>query len=237
MSNEAIAHAFEGETLSSEYYPVDEPRASIVIFPTVVGISSLEQCFAKDLNGKGFNVFLADLYGEEFRGCDRETGALQMRRVAANRAALRRRLLAVLDVVSGLGNNGAGTVCVGFCFGGQCALDVARSGADIAGVASFHGIFDPPPVLKTEPIKARVIAFHGWDDPMVPPAKVVALANELTRASADWQILAFGNTRHAFTNPGADVLPNPSVAYSKTANDRAWRAFHDFMSELFPDDG
>ncbi len=233
MSNNGIDHEHDGEQFLSEWYPVDQARATVVIFPTVAGISPLEQGFAANLNARHLNVFLADLYGAEHRGCDREVGAQQMRRISANRAQLRKRLLALLEVVRARGEVGAGMVCAGFCFGGLCALDVARSGEEVAGCASFHGIFDPPPVLKTEPIKAKVIAFHGWDDPMVPPAKVVALGNELTKARADWQILALGNTRHAFTNPGADALPNPAVAYNRVSNDRAWRAFDDFVDELF----
>ena len=107
----------------------------------------------------------------------------------------------MVETVRGLPDTGAGIVAIGFCFGGLCALDLARSGADIAGAASFHGIFDPPG-LRPQPIRAKVIAFHGWDDPMVPPAKVVALGRELTEAGCDWQIHAFGDTRHGFTNPG-----------------------------------
>ena len=83
---------------------------------------------------------------------------------------------------------------------GMCALDLARSGADIAAAVSFHGLFDPPG-LPPQKIKAKVVAFHGWDDPMVPPDKVVALGKELTEAGADWQIHAYGHVGHGFTNP------------------------------------
>ena len=83
---------------------------------------------------------------------------------------------------------------------------MARSGADVAGVASFHGLFDPPG-LRPQPIKAKVVAYHGWDDPMVPPDAVVALGQELTEAGCDWQIHAYGHIGHGFTNPGADAAP------------------------------
>ncbi len=100
----------------------------------------------------------------------------------------------------------------GYCFGGLCALDVARSGADVAGAVSFHGLLDGAG-LPPQPIKAKVVAFHGWDDPMAPPDKVVAFAQEMTEAGADWQLHAFGNVRHGFTNPGADKIGNPAVKY------------------------
>lgn len=232
MTGESIAHAFHDERFRSEYFPVAKPRATIIVFPTVAGISALEEGFAVDFNAKGFSVFLADLYGEQYRGAPRNVGHEQMRRVQADRGELRERLLAVLDVVGGLGNADQGLVAIGFCFGGLCALDVARSGADIAGAASFHGIFEPAG-LPPQPIRAKVIAFHGWDDPMVPPAKVVALARELSECGADWQILALGNTVHGFTNPAVDAFNSPAVRYSALATKRAWRAFDGFLDDLF----
>lgn len=231
MTSRPITHEFAGEQFRSELLAAEDARGTIIVFPTVVGISALELGFAAELNAKDLNVFVADLYGVNNRDCGREAGARHMRRIAADRAALRDRLLAVLEVVEGLGGKGAGIVVAGFCFGGLCALDLARSGAEIAGAASFHGLFDPPG-LAPAPIAARVIAFHGWDDPMVPPQKVVALGQELTRGGCDWQILAFGGTRHAFTNPDADALPNPAVAFNALSNQRAWRAFDGFLYDV-----
>ena len=230
MTGQSIEHGFAGERFRSEYFPVEEPRATLIIFPTVAGISELEAGFAADLNAKGCSVFIADLYGEEFRGAPRNVGHENMRRIQSDRAQLRDRLLAVLEVVRGLAGDGK-IIAVGFCFGGLCALDLARSGADVAGVASFHGIFEPNGLMPSQ-IKSKVIAFHGWDDPMVPPAKVVALARELTEGGADWQILALGNTVHGFTNPGVDAFNNPAVRYSALASKRAWRAFDGFLDDL-----
>ncbi|MEO7564002.1 MAG: dienelactone hydrolase family protein [Sphingomicrobium sp.] len=230
--SESIEHGFADETLLSELIAADRPRGTVILFPTVAGVSELELGFAQTLAGKGFTAFVADLYGKAFRGSGREVGAQQMRRLSADRARLRDRLLAVVDTVRGLPDTGAGIVAIGFCFGGLCALDLARSGADIAGVASFHGLFDPPG-LQPRPIAAKVIAFHGWDDPMVPPAKVVALGAELTQGACDWQMHAFGRTVHAFTNPGADKLGNPAVRFSPDANRRSWRALDGFLEDLF----
>lgn len=232
----SIEHVFQDETLLSELVVADGARATIILFPTVAGVSELELGFAETLASKRYSAFVADLYGRVYRGSGREVGAQQMRRLSADRGRLRERLLTVVETVRGLPDTGAGIVAIGFCFGGLCALDLARSGADIAGVASFHGLFDPPG-LPPKPIAAKVIAFHGWDDPMVPPAKVVALGAELTAAGCDWQIHAFGQTVHAFTNPGADKLGNPAVRFSADANRRSWRAFDGFLDEFFPTDG
>jgi dienelactone hydrolase len=230
----AVEHQFEGESLRGEWIAAEgEPRATIIVFPTVAGISELEEGFAATLSAKGFNVFLADLYGAEFRGASREVGGQQMRRLAADRASLRERLVSVLETVRGLdGELGQCIVAIGFCFGGLCALDLARSGADIAAVASFHGLFDPPD-LPPGPILAKVAAFHGWDDPMVPPAKVVALARELSEAGCDWQIHAFGNTVHGFTNRNAGKIGNPAVRFSEEASRRSWHALDGLLGELF----
>jgi dienelactone hydrolase len=233
-ASRAVEHRFAGESFRSEWVAAEgEARATIIVFPTVAGISELESDFAGTLSAKGFNVLLADLYGAEFRGSSREMGGQQMRRLAADRAGLRDRLLAVLEVVSGLDGLGQGIVAIGFCFGGLCALDLARSGADIAAAASFHGLFDPPG-LPPGPIKAKVAAFHGWDDPMVPPAKMVALARELGEAGCDWQIHAFGNTVHGFTNRNAGKIGNPAVRFSEAASRRAWHALDGLLDELFP---
>lgn len=234
--SQSIEHGFADEILLSELVAADAPRATIILFPTVAGVSELELGFAETLAGKGYNAFVADLYGKQFRGSGREVGAQQMRRLSAERGRLRERLLAVVETVRRLPDTGAGIVVIGFCFGGLCALDLARSGADIAGVASFHGLFDPPG-LPREEIAAKVIVFHGWDDPMVPPVKVAALGRELTEAGCDWQIHAFGQTVHAFTNPGADKLGNPAVRFSPDANRRSWRALDGFLDDLFPAHG
>jgi dienelactone hydrolase len=123
-------------------------------------------------------------------------------------------------------------VVAGYCFGGQCALDLARTGIDVAAAVSFHGLFDPPG-LPEEKIKAKVVAFHGWDDPMVPPEMVVALGQELTKAGADWQIQAYGNVGHGFTNPHASELKIDGVAYNALAAERSWTSFINLLEELF----
>lgn len=228
-----IEHRFGNEVFASELIAApDGPRPTVILFPTVAGISKLELGFAQQLADAGYNGLCADLYGAEFRGCDRKTGAEQMKRLSADRRSLRERLLAVADIARAQGESDGRIAAIGFCFGGLCALDLARSGADVAGVASFHGLFDPP-LLPPQPIAAKVIAFHGWDDPMVPPPKVVALATELTRAGCDWQIHAFGGTVHGFTNADADKIGNPAVRYSADATRRSWQMLGDFLDELF----
>lgn len=143
----------------------------------------------------------------------------------------------MLQQVLGLEEVDGGKVLVaGYCFGGMCALDLARSGADIVAAVSFHGLFDPPG-LAEQKIKAKVVAFHGWDDPMVPPEKVVALGQELTAAGSDWQIHCYGNVGHGFTNPKAHEIGIDGVFYHQLAAERSWTSFIDLLEELFADNG
>lgn len=206
---------------------------TVIIIPTVMGVQPLEVGFAEKLVGQGYHVVVADLFGRRFTlGVDKEAAFAAMGELRSDRAALRDRLLSIVELVRGREHVDAGRVAViGYCFGGQCALDVARSGVDIAGVASFHGLFDPCG-LAAQPIKAKVAAYHGWDDPMVPPEAVVALGNELTAAGADWQIHAYGHVGHGFTNPNAHQMGIAGVFYHEAAERRSWASLENFLAEV-----
>jgi dienelactone hydrolase len=207
-------------------------RPGVILFPTVMGVSDLELGFARQLVHLGYTGFVADLFGKKFHGAPRDVLMDELKRLRSDRASLRERLLAVLGSARAQeAIEPDRIVAIGYCFGGQCALDLARSGADIAGVASFHGLLDPPG-LPPQPIKAKMLVFHGWDDPMAPPEAVVALGHELTEAGADWQIHAFGHVVHGFTNPGATGAI-PGVLYNELASERSWTSLISFLEELF----
>ncbi len=240
MSKESrVAHQFEGERLESVFVGRrdSQARPTVILIPTVMGVSDLEIGFGRQLVELGYNAMVADLFGKEFHGAPRDTMFKQMGRLREDRAALRRRLQHILALARGLDEVAEGQIVVaGYCFGGQCALDLARSGADIAAAVSFHGLFDSPG-LPAEKIKAKVVAFHGWDDPMVPPEAVVALGKELTEAGSDWQIHAYGHVGHGFTNPHASKLEIEGVAYNALAAERSWTSFINLLEELFSDNG
>lgn len=236
MSKEKpVPFEFEGETLEGVLVSRrdDARRPAVIIFPTVAGVSDLEIGFGRELVHLGYSAFVADIYGKRFRGSAREVFRGEMDKLRADRAKLRRVVTAVLDEVRKLeAVEPEAIVAAGYCFGGMCALDLARSGADIAGAVAFHGLFDAPD-LPPEPIRAKVVAFHGWDDPLVPPDKVETLARELTEAGADWQIHAYGHTAHGFTNPNAAAAGIPGVRHNPTAADRSWTSFVNFLEEVF----
>ena len=120
---------------------------------------------------------------------------------------------------------------MGYCFGGLCMLDLARSGADVAGVISIHGLFNAPDI-DCAPIAAKVLCLHGYDDPMALPETILELGSELSSAGADWQLHAYGGTVHAFTNPEAND-PDFGTVYSATADARATQAIDNFLAEIF----
>ena len=236
MSKErAVAHEFEGESCESVFVGRrdGEARPSVILIPTVMGVSDLEIGFARQLVELGYNALVADLFGKEFRGAERDVMFGEMKRLASDRPALLRRLEHVLALARGVDEVESERIVVaGYCFGGMCALDLARSGAGIAAAVSFHGLFDPPG-LPPKKISAKVVAFHGWDDPMVPPDKVVALGQELTEAGSDWQIHAYGHVGHGFTNPNAHQIGIEGVAYNALAAERSWTSFINLLEELF----
>ena len=236
MSRETdVTLEFEGEQLTSVFVGRRDNavRPVIMLIPTVMGVSDLELGFGRQLVELGYSAFVADLFGRRFRpGVDRDEAFAAMTRLKSDRSALRRRLLALLDQLRSLDAVDAARVAVaGYCFGGMCALDIARSGADVAAAVAFHGLFDPPD-WPTEPVKAKVVAFHGWDDPMATPDMAVALGRELTGAGADWQIHAYGQTEHGFTNPAAQGAV-PGVHYKPIAAERSWTSFINLLEEVF----
>jgi dienelactone hydrolase len=122
---------------------------------------------------------------------------------------------------------------MGYCFGGLCVLDLARSATPhVKGVVSIHGLFAKPELGEQPPISAKVLVLHGWDDPMAPPAHVLALAQELTAARADWQLHAHGHAMHAFTHAQA-AAPERGLQYHADAARRSWLATRNFLEEVF----
>jgi dienelactone hydrolase len=212
---------------------VEGPRPGVLVAHAWGGRSEYEDGKADALASLGYAALAIDLYGKGVRGGDPETNASLMQPFLDDRASLQQRLLVSLDELRRQPEvDGDKVAAIGFCFGGLCVLDIARSGANIAGVVSFHGLFAAPGNTSGNTIRARVLALHGWDDPMATPEAVHALAAELTEMGADWQLHAYGNTMHAFTNPAANNAAMGTV-YDPVADRRSWQAMTNFLHELF----
>lgn len=209
------------------------PRPGVLVAHAWAGRSDYEDGKADRLAQLGYVALALDLYGKGVRGTTPEENAALMQPFLDDRAMLQSRLLVSLQTLRDQPEVDAASVAaIGFCFGGLCVLDIARTGEDLAGVVSFHGLFPAPGNTAGNAVKARVLALHGWDDPMAPPEAVTALAAEMSSLGADWQLHAYGNTMHAFTNPAAND-PDMGTVYNKTADRRSWQAMTNFLDELF----
>ena len=225
------ATALEGRLAWDDDF--EGPRPGVLVSHAWGGRGDFEDGKADALAALGYAALALDLYGKGVRGNGPDTNAALMQPFLDDRAMLQRRMLASLATLRGQPEVDAERVAaIGFCFGGLCVLDLARSGEDLAGVVSFHGLLGAPGNTAGNSIRARVLALHGWDDPMATPDTVQALADEMSTMGADWQLHAYGNTMHAFTNPAANDRDMGTV-YDAAADRRSWQAMQNFLDELF----
>jgi len=217
---ETRSHSYsDGTTDYVGYLALPEgpgPHPAVMIAPAFMGLRDFEMETARKLAGMGYAAFAVDYYGEGFRTEDRAVAAGKMQEVNGDRRLLAARMVCALEALRGLDGIDAGRIAaMGYCLGGKAVIDLARTGADFRLALSLHGIFDKPN-FPTETMKAAVVLLHGWDDGLAKPAAVVEIAEELTAHCPDWEILGFGHTDHAFTNPAG-------ANYSDRAARRSWR--------------
>ncbi len=209
------------------------PRPVVLVFHTIRGRTEFEEGKAHDLAERGYIGFAVDLYGGGKQVRPPEEARTLMDALNADRKLLLQRMQWALAAARQLPEADPDCVAaIGFCFGGKCVLDLARSGAYVAAVASFHGLYDPPGILPENPIASRVLVLHGWDDPLAPPESVLALGQELTRKGARWELIAYGHTGHAFTNPLAND-PEKGLLFNPVSNARAWSRLLGFLRDAF----
>ena len=227
----------DGETVLEGYVAYEESdtqKPLVLVAHDWTGRREFACRAAERVAGLGYVGFALDMYGKGIFGSDGDTAgnSALMGPYAADRALLRRRIRAALVAGRNVPQVKAAQVAaMGYCFGGMCVLELARSGADVLGVVSIHGIFAPGDAPNEE-IRARVLCLHGHDDPMVPPEQVLAFQQEMSEAGADWQVHSYGGTMHAFTNPKAND-PDFGAVYNADAERRAYRSLENFLAEIF----
>lgn len=225
----------DGETLLEGFLCYDEsqpgPRPAVMISHTWAGRDEFVERKARRLAWQGYACFALDNFGKGKRGTTPEECSALMTPFMQDRRMLLKRLQAGLATVRAMPIVDARRIAImGFCFGGLCALDLARSDADIRGAVSFHGMLKPSG-LTAPKIRARILMLHGYDDPLAPPEDVAAVAREFTAAGADWQLHAYGQTVHAFTNPSAQNRAG-GMQYDEAADRRSWHALEQFLGEI-----
>jgi dienelactone hydrolase len=157
-----------------------------------------------------------------------------MRSLRSDAIRWRARAQAALDALSRQdGVDRSRLAALGYCFGGSTALELARSGAPLAAVVSFHGGLQSPRPDDARSIKAKVLVCHGAADPLVPPAELAAFEEQMGKTDVDWQVHAYAGAVHGFTNPEADEAGVPALAYNEAADRRSWKAMLGLFEEIF----
>ncbi len=210
--------------------PSGAPRAAVLVFPTIMNATPAVETKAITLAETGYLALIADFYGRRPAGFD-EARALAAE-IRPDPLVYRQRLKAGLRAIATHPEaQGLPLATIGFCMGGQAALELARDGAPVAAAVSFHGLLDTG--LPAEPgrISARILVCHGDADPMVPRSQVLAFWEEMDAARADWHFHSYSGVRHGFTNPAP--TENPATAYDASADRQSWAAMLALFDEVF----
>jgi dienelactone hydrolase len=211
----------------------DQPKPCVLIAHDWSGQNEFFQQKAQVFAELGYVGFAIDMFGLGQTAKTNEAKQALIQPLVHDRLLLRTRIQAAFDAACALPEvNSKKIVILGYCFGGLCALDLARSGAELKGAISVHGLLHPPTDLPQQTISAKILLLHGYDDPMVPPDQLRAFCKEMTSEQVDWQVHAFGLTKHAFTNPHAHD-PELGLLYSATAARRSTLLINNFLEELF----
>jgi len=226
----------DGQTVLKGYLarPVESGarRPGIVVFPEWWGLNDYAKRRARQLAGLGYVALAADVYGDGLATEIAQEAGKLAGLYKGDRRLMRARCSAALATLSALPDVDASRLAaIGYCFGGTCALELARSGAELKGVVSFHGGLAADPGVASEPLQAAVLVCHGADDPHVSGTEVAAFQQEMRDAGADWQFVHYAGAAHAFTNPGAGGHAIPGVAYDPRADVRSWTHMKAFLEE------
>ena len=213
----------------------DTPRPGLLMVPNWMGVNAAQVEKAKAIAERGYVVLVADVYGADLRPTNADEAGAAAGAMYADRPLLRARAQAALDTLraqAGSAPLDVGRIgAIGFCFGGTTVLELARGGADLDGVVSFHGGLTTTLPAAAGAVKASVLVLNGADDAMVKPADIEALQTELREAGADWQFVNFAGAVHCFAE--ADANSPPNCLYHPRSAQRAFRLMDGFFAERF----
>jgi dienelactone hydrolase len=210
-----------------------DKRPGVLVVHEWLGLNDHARKRADMLAGLGYVAFACDMYGKDVRGAGPEQGPKLSAPFKEDRKLMRARATAGLDVLRKHKLvDTTKLAAIGFCFGGTTALELARGGTDLRGVVGFHAGLGTPMPAEPGQVKAKILVCHGADDPHVPPAEVQAFEAEMRHAKADWELNAYGNAVHSFTNRAAHDRAH-GTEYNAEADRRSWQAMKDFFAEVF----
>jgi dienelactone hydrolase len=237
MITDTISYEDAGVTLKG-YLAYDETqtgkRPGILVMPEAFGLGKNAKARARRLAELGYVALGGDPFGDGREFTDLQEAIKVAGALMADPAKLRARARAGLDKLAALPQVDAGRLAaIGYCMGGTFSLELARDGAPLKGVVSFHGGLQTQRPAATGAIKGKILVCHGADDPMIPRDQVNAFIDEMTKAQADWELISYGNTVHSFTNPDADGSMMPGIKYNAQSDTRSWHAMQNFFDEIF----
>jgi dienelactone hydrolase len=209
-------------------------QPTVLIFPEWWGLNDYPKERAQQLAKAGYVAFAADMYGKGQSTKDAKQAGQWATAVKGDRKLMRERTQAALDAACKQDVVDPSKVAaIGYCFGGTCALEMARANQKVLGIASFHGGLDVGNGTPAANIHPRVIAFTGGEDPTVPDDLVTSFKNEMRKANADWEVVVYSGARHGFTNPANAGHASGAVAYNKNADMRSWASLQLYLQQLF----
>lgn len=224
----------DGETALTGWLarPAGSPRAAILIWPTIANVGPAIEARALALAEQGYLAFIGDFYGAPVASF--EASFPMAEKLRGDWDQYRARLHAALSALRALpGAEGLKVGVIGYCMGGQAALELARDGADIAAAVSFHGVFGTEKPAAPGAVKARILVLHGDADPLAPRSAVIGLWEELDAAGANWHFHAYAGVRHGFTDPDSDARGKDFLGYNTSADRQSWAAMLSFFDEIF----
>jgi len=228
----------QGDTLLEGYLAWDDAkngdRPGVLVVHEWTGINAHIRQRTEALAKLGYVAFAADIYGKGIRPAAQSDAAKTAGIYKSDRSLMRARARAGLNELKKQRFvDTQRLAAIGFCFGGTTVLELARDGADLRGVVSFHGGLSTPTPQDAKNITARVLALHGADDPFVKADEVAAFQDEMRKANVDWQFVSYGNAVHSFTNIAAGSDNSKGAAYNEKADRRSWEAMRSFFTEVF----
>lgn len=227
----------QGDAVLEGYLAYDDAiqgkRPGILVVHEWWGLNSYIMRRTEQLAKLGYVAFAADIYGKGVRAKHPDDAAAFSGVYRKNRQLLRARANAGLDVLrNGKFTDPGRIAAIGYCFGGTTVIELALSGADIAGVVSFHGGLSGFDLADAKHVKAKVLVLHGADDPFIPAEQIAAFQEGMRKAGVDWQMNYYGGTVHSFTNPDAGSDPSKGLAYHEKSDRRSWDAMKTFFAEI-----
>jgi dienelactone hydrolase len=209
-------------------------RPGVLVMPEAFGLGAQAKRRAERLAELGYVALAGDPYGDGLQLSDLQEAIKRATALFEDPSKSRARARAGLDKLASLPQvDSSRLASIGYCMGGTLSLELARDAAPLKGIVSFHGGLQTQRPAAAGKVKAKILVCTGADDPFVPIAQVNALAEEMTKAKTDWQIISYAGTVHSFTNPEADKIGAAGIAYNKSADERSWKAMASFFEEIF----